>query len=124
MLQIQEVEMREERLRLAMIAGDAEALADLIDDDLVFTGPMGNVMTKQEDLEAHRSRIFRIQRLELFETRLHPVGEMVVATTKASLEATFDCEPASGIFAYTRIWRKVDDAWRVQAGHCSKLSDL
>ncbi|MCJ2186520.1 nuclear transport factor 2 family protein [Novosphingobium beihaiensis] len=111
----------EERLRAAMIAGDVEALDDLIDDDLVFTGPMGNVMTKAEDLEAHRSGAFRIQRLDLFDSRIHPLGEIVIATTKAELEATFGGDAVSGTFAYTRVWRESANGWRVLAGHCSSL---
>lgn len=120
----QDVSASEERLRAAMIAGDVQALSELIDENLVFTGPMGNVMTKEEDLEAHRKRHLQIRRLDLFETALHPVYDIVVTTTKARLEATYIEHPVSGIFAYTRIWRSGEHGWRVVAGHCSRIGDL
>lgn len=124
MQHMQEVEICEERLRVAMIAGDPEALGELIDDGLVFTGPMGNVITKQEDLEAHRNKTLCIRRLDLFETRLHPINQMVLATTKANLEGTFAGTAVSGVFAYTRLWERGDRGWYVRAGHCSRIGDL
>ncbi|RKF22536.1 nuclear transport factor 2 family protein [Altericroceibacterium spongiae] len=124
MNQKQDVLNCEERLRAAMVAGDVETLSELIEDDLVFTGPMGDVTTKTEDLEAHRSRTLQIQQLDLFETALHPVHGFIVAMTKAKLEATYDQHPVSGIFAYTRLWHKGAQGWRVAAGHCSRIGDL
>lgn len=108
-----------------MVAGDVQALSELIDDKLVFTGPMGNVVTKEEDLHAHRSRILQIQRLDLFEAAVHPNLGIVVVTTKAKLEAIYDHHLVSGIFAYTRVWRENGEhGWRVIAGHCSRIADL
>ncbi|MFX4876294.1 nuclear transport factor 2 family protein, partial [Acinetobacter baumannii] len=74
----QGVTATEERLRAAMISEDVQALSELIDENLVFTGPMGKVMTKEEDLEAHRKRRLQIRRRELFETTLHPFHDIVV----------------------------------------------
>ncbi|WP_062224385.1 nuclear transport factor 2 family protein [Aureimonas sp. D3] len=124
MREAQDILACEEKLRTAMIAGDVETLSELIDDDLVFTGPMGNVMTKEEDLEAHRSRVLCIQRLDLFETAFHPLHEIIVVTTKARLEAIYDQNPVSGTFAYTRIWHQDEHGWRISAGHCSRIGDL
>ncbi|MFN8829256.1 MAG: nuclear transport factor 2 family protein [Labrys sp. (in: a-proteobacteria)] len=114
----------EERLRAAMIAGDVATLSDLIEDGLGFTDPMGDVMTKAQDLEAHRSRIFRIRRLDLFDLSLHPLDGLVVATTKAKLEATYGGQPVAGTFAYTRIWREGQGGWRIAVGHCSRIGEL
>jgi hypothetical protein len=124
MHQTQNVLACEDRLRTAMVAGDVSTLSELIEESLVFTGPMGNVLTKAEDLEAHRSRVFRIQRLDLFDTSLHPIHGLIVATTKAKLEATYDQQPVSGTFAYTRVWRDGERGWRIAAGHCSRIGDL
>ncbi len=40
MWEAQDILACEEKLRTAMNAGDVETLSELIDDDLVFTGPM------------------------------------------------------------------------------------
>ena len=49
------IEPSEIALRAAMLASDVEALDALLDDDLVFTVPTGQVISKEED----RPRIAR-----------------------------------------------------------------
>ncbi len=124
MSRTEELERYEQRLREAMLAGAVAELDDLIDDDLVFTGPTGEVLSKAQDLAAHRDGILRITRLDLFESRLHAVGDLVIATTLARLEATYAGHPVSGIFAYTRMWHETTQGWRVAAGQCARLGDL
>lgn len=119
-----EVRDREEAPRLAMLAGDADALAALIDDDLVFTGPTGQVLTKDDDLSAHRTGLLRIERLDLFDTALHGMGAMMLVTTKTNLVGRFGEAPIAGVFAYTRLWSRSGDGWRVRAGHCSQVGVL
>nr|WP_295514702.1 nuclear transport factor 2 family protein [uncultured Pseudomonas sp.] len=124
MPQTREIQACEERLRAAMIASDVPELDELIDDELVFTAPTGEVLSKAQDLRAHRDGILRIARLELFESRLHEVGDLVIATTKARLKATYAGHPVAGVFGYTRVWRESANGWRVVAGHSSRLGDL
>ena len=112
----------EEELRLAMLAGNVDALSELIDDDLAFTDPSGNVLTKADDLAAHRSGALKVERLELFASKLHAVGPMVLVTTKAKLEGRFHETAFSGVFAYTRLWSLSNGRWRIRVGHASMIS--
>ncbi|KVN36646.1 DUF4440 domain-containing protein [Burkholderia pyrrocinia] len=111
----------EEALRAAMLANDVDALADLLDDALVFTGPDGQVLSKDDDLTVHRNRQLRLDRLDLYETQFQRIGEMILTTTKASLAGHFDSMPFDGAFAYTRLWWKTSNRWRVVAGHSAKI---
>ena len=45
----------EARLYTAMLASDVSELDLLISDDLLFTGPTGELATKAMDLELHRT---------------------------------------------------------------------
>ena len=45
----------EERLRAAQLGADVAALDRLLADELLFTGPDGNLGAKAQDLESHRS---------------------------------------------------------------------
>ena len=118
------VKEREEELRLAMLAGDADALSDLINDDLAFTDPSGNVLTKADDLAAHRTGALKVERLELFDSKLHSVGSMVLVTTKAKLEGRFQKTAFSGVFAYTRLWSLSNGRWRIGVGHASMIGPV
>lgn len=45
----------EERLRKAMLIGDVDSLDNLINDNLIFVNHFGQILTKEADIEAHRS---------------------------------------------------------------------
>ncbi|MHA6833099.1 nuclear transport factor 2 family protein [Ralstonia pseudosolanacearum] len=115
------IEKHEEALRAAMLANDVEALTDLLDDALVFTGPDGQVLSKSEDLSMHRDRLLRLDQLDLRETQVHRIGAMILTTTKATLAGHFGSTPFGGAFAYTRLWRQSGEHWRVVAGHAAKI---
>lgn len=111
----------EAALRAAMVANDVETLTELLDDDLVFTGPDGRVLSKEDDLYAHRNRLLRLDRLDLYETQIRCFGEMVVVTTKATLSGHYDSVSFDGTFAYTRLWKRSGLQWRIVAGHAAKI---
>ncbi|RKF38435.1 nuclear transport factor 2 family protein [Paraburkholderia fungorum] len=111
----------EAALRTAMLTNDVEALTELLDDDLVFTGPDGQLLSKEDDLSVHRARLLRLDQLDLYETRIHRIGEMIAVTTKATLSGHFGPTPFDGTFAYTRLWRQSGAYWRIVAGHAAKI---
>ncbi|GAB7538387.1 nuclear transport factor 2 family protein [Burkholderia sp. 22PA0106] len=115
------IERYEVALRDAMLANDVASLSELIDDDLVFTAPDGQVLSKDDDLDAHRARLLRLHRFDIYETRTQRVGELIVTVTKAQLAGHFGTTPIDGQFAYTRLWRAAGPRWRVIAGHASRI---
>jgi ketosteroid isomerase-like protein len=108
-------------LRNAMLANDVEALTELLDDELVFTGPDGQVLSKNDDLSVHRQKLLGLDQLDVYEMQSHRIGEMILTTTKAVLAGHFGSTPFSGSFAYTRLWRQSGARWRIVAGHAAKI---
>ncbi|ACA95817.1 MULTISPECIES: nuclear transport factor 2 family protein [Burkholderia cepacia complex] len=115
------IEPSETALRAAMLANDVEALDALLDDDLVFTVPTGQVISKEDDLAAHRAKLLRLDTLDVIEMRASAVDEMILTTTRAALAGRFDGAAFAGTFAYTRLWRRSGAHWRVVAGHASQV---
>ncbi|MBR8071423.1 nuclear transport factor 2 family protein [Burkholderia cenocepacia] len=115
------IEPSETALRAAMLANDVEALDALLDDDLVFTVPTGQVISKEDDLVAHRAKLLRLDTLDVIEMRASAVDEMILTTTRAALAGRFDGAAFTGTFAYTRLWRRSGAHWRVVAGHASQV---
>jgi ketosteroid isomerase-like protein len=109
----------EERLRRAMLAGDTVALDALIADDLIFVDHAGRRLTKAMDLEAHRSGLLAIARLDLSETEVRILGGVAVVVTRAALAGRYAGADFAGDFHYTRLWHLGDGRWRVAAAHCS-----
>ena len=59
-----EIVALEAELRAAQLAADAAALDRLIADELLFTGPDGQLGTKAQDLDAYRSGIVQFREHE------------------------------------------------------------
>jgi len=118
-----EIVALESRLRAAQLAADVAALDALIADELLFTGPDGQLGTKQQDLEAHRSGIVRFRAHEPEELRIRRVGPNVaVAALRTRLEVEVGGTLVGGTYRYTRVWAREDGGpWRVAGGHVSEV---
>jgi ketosteroid isomerase-like protein len=121
-----EIVALESRLRAAQLAADVAALDALIADELLFTGPDGQLGTKQQDLEAHRSGIVRFRAHEPEELRIRRVGPNVaVAALRTRLEVEVGGTLVGGTYRYTRVWAREDGGpWRVAGGHVSEVPSL
>jgi len=114
----------EEALRTAMLTADVDALDRLIDDDLLFLAPNGDLARKEEDLENYRSKAQTITRHEPRSLTIALFGEDIgVATVVVDLEGTFRGNAFAGAFRYIRTWRRSEaGAWRIIAGAVSATS--
>ena len=119
-----EIVALEATLRGAQLAADVSTLASLISDDLLFTGPDGQLGTKAQDLEAHGSGVVRFRSHVPEELRVRRVGADVVLTAlRARLEVEVAGNLARGTYRYTRVWaREGDGQWRVVGGHVSAVA--
>ncbi len=117
----QEVRDAEEQLRQAMLANDVEALRRLLHDDLTFTGPDGDIVQKDDDLDAHAKKRLRLSGLVLEGLEVKVAGPVAHTQVKAMLTGTYDGAPASGPYKYTRSWKKHDGRWQVIAGRVTPL---
>jgi ketosteroid isomerase-like protein len=120
-----EIAALEATMRSAQLNGDTDALDQLIDEDLLFTGPDGTVGTKAQDLDAHRSGVVRFRSHQPEELRIRRLGDDVaIANLRARLSVEVAGKLVSGTFRYTRIWaRGRAGQWRVVGGHVSELSE-
>ncbi|OUR93530.1 hypothetical protein A9Q84_18845 [Halobacteriovorax marinus] len=118
----EEVINKEEELRLAMLNSDLSKLDELIDDNLIFTLPMGDVATKKMDLAAHRSGIQNLTELSCIKREVRVFSDFVIVACKMLLEGTYSNQKIDGEYAYTRIWSQVDGGWKVVGGQVAKIS--
>lgn len=119
-----EIVALEAELRTAQLLADVPALARLISDDLLFTGPDGRLGTKSQDLEAHGSGVVRFRSHVPEELRMRRVGpDVVVTALRARLGVEVAGTLVGGTYRYTRVWaRERDGQWRVVGGHVSEVA--
>jgi ketosteroid isomerase-like protein len=109
----------EEKLRKAMVDGDVESLVELIADDLIFVNHFGQILTKEADLEAHRSGLLKFSDIKFLDQRVILLENSAVAITRAMLAGTVGGEPIEDEMCYTRVWRMDKNKLIVISGHCS-----
>lgn len=118
----EEIINKEEELRLAMLNSDVPKLDELIDDNLIFTLPMGNVATKEMDLAAHRSGIQKLTALNCIEREVRVFSDFVIVACKMLLEGTYSNQKINGKYAYTRFWTQADGSWKVVGGQVALIN--
>ena len=117
-----EIVVLEGELRKAQLAADVEALDRLIDEDLLFTGPTGELATKADDLAAHGSGVVRFREHEFKDVQVRKVGaDVAVVALLARLVVDVHGATHRGTFRYTRVWHRRDGRWRIVAGHVSEI---
>ena len=119
-----EIVQLEARIRAAQLSADVAALDELIDDDLLFTGPDGTLGTKAQDLAAHGSGVVRFQEHTPTELRIRRVGsDVAIVALRADLAVAVAGTVTRGAYRYTRVWaRDAMGQWRVAGGHVSAVT--
>ena len=118
----EEIVALESRIRRAQLDADVAALDALISNDLLFTGPDGQVGTKAQDLDAHRSGVVRFREHEPEELRVRRVGASVaVVALRARLAVEVAGTLIRGTHRYTRVWALENGEWRVVGGHVAAV---
>lgn len=116
-----EIVRLEAQLRRAQLDADVATLDRLISDDLLFTGPDGQLGTKAQDLAAHDAGVVRFRAHEPEELRVRRVGsDVAVVALRVQLAVEVGGTLVRGTYRYTRIWAREADAWRVVGGHVSE----
>src|SRR4051812_43824339 len=94
----------EERLRQAMMNNDVGVLDELLAPDLLFTGHLGQLASKADDLAAHRARLLRLEKSEPSERHMQIYADFAVVSVLMHLVGTYAGEPIDQRMRYTRVW--------------------
>ena len=109
----------EEQLKTAMLNSDVGALDRLLAPELIFTNYLGHLLSKEDDLEAHRSGLLQVKDLTASEQHLRLYENLAVVSVRMRLSGTYGGRPADGDFRFTRVWCAAPDkdSWHVVAAH-------
>ncbi|MGB3199916.1 MAG: nuclear transport factor 2 family protein [Nodosilinea sp.] len=112
----------ETRLYTAMSTSDISELDILIADDLLFTGPTGELATKAMDLDLHRTGGTQFHELVPKELEIRVWSEhFALASAKLFLNGTYLGNAFSGDFRYMRVWRRGKSGWQIVCGSVSAM---
>ena len=113
----------EERLRQAMLTSDVAELDALIAPELLFTSYLGQLITKQQDLEMHRSRVLQLTELTPSDPHIQLHDRFAVVSVQMHLVGSYDGTPIDQHIRFTRVWAISSvGVWQIVAGHASLIA--
>lgn len=111
----------EERLITAMKESNILMLDALLAEDLIFTGHTGQMFTKADDLDAHRSGNIEIFEINASEQVIIPMGNIAVVSVLMEISGSFFGNTEVGFFRFTRVWKEAGEGMQVVAAHATQV---
>lgn len=116
LLQKEIILVKEQEILKAMEKSDLKKMQELIHDDLIFTIPNGQIITKEMDLETYSSGNMKIDKIEAEDPIVKFVGDNAMVSVIVKMTGSFLQQPFNGKFRVLRIWKEIGKEWKIIAG--------
>jgi ketosteroid isomerase-like protein len=112
-----------EQLRIqATRENDADVLAPLLHEQLIYVNSIGAVFDKNRYLKSIRSHSLTYDRdFDVRETEVRVLDDVIILAGMMLGHSRLDGEQQVFHFPCIGVWRKDPDQWRVRAGHCGQV---
>lgn len=112
----EQISQCEKNLLKAIKAHDIDALDVMLHDDLLFNTPDGKTVTKQMDLELHRSGAMVVNSIESSDEIISVIGDTAVVSIMIETSGKILDQVLKGKFRYIRVWKLFGETWKVIGG--------
>jgi hypothetical protein len=117
-----QIETLEARLIEAMKTSNVAELDVLLADNLVFTNQNGHLVSKEDDLNAHRSGEMEIYTLETSAQIIEVLDDATaVVSVIKDMSLNYSGHTTIGIYRFTRVWHNNGANWQIVAVHSSQV---
>ena len=116
------IELENRRVE-AMTKQDAEALDEILADDLSYTHSSARIETKSEFIASLTSGRTKYQSLVRDDVKVSHYGDTVVATGRAKFHVNANGKDIKFQVRFTDVYAKRDDVWRMVAWQSTKFPD-
>jgi hypothetical protein len=106
----------ENRLLEALKTGDIKVLDELIHDNLIFNIPTGQTITKAMDIDNYRSGIMTVSEILATDQIIKSIDDISTVAVTLYLKAKYGDQIVDGKFRYLRVWKLIENSWKVIAG--------
>jgi uncharacterized protein (TIGR02246 family) len=93
---------------------DADALAELLIDDVAVIGPLGFILDRQQYLEPRRAGVLKLEAHSWDEVSVRDYGTTAIAVGIVTQQSTYQGQPApqaSGRFRVTQVAVQQEGRW-------------
>ncbi len=123
MITKKDVSDAENQLFLAQLASDVDALDQLLYDDLLAVSPTGQTLTKEMDLNAHRSKAMIIEEASTEIDDIKIIQDTALTIVTMSAKGKLMGTPLEGKFRYFRVWKYIDGTLKVVGASFMQLPE-
>lgn len=109
----EDVSEAENQLFQAQLTSNVDALDQLLYDNLIAVAPTGQTLTKEMDLDAHRSKAMIIEEASTEIDNIRIIGDTALSIVTMTAKGKVMGAPLEGKFRYFRVWKYVDDKLKV-----------
>lgn len=121
-LQSQIIEL-EEQLRQAMLHSNVAELDALIAPELLFTNHLGQIISKQEDLDAYHSGKFKFAEITPSNRQIQLNHGFTVVSVLMHIVGSYQGTPVEQDIRFTRVWAiSTTGSIQIIAGHTSEIA--
>ncbi|WP_420575026.1 nuclear transport factor 2 family protein [Kordia sp.] len=113
----------EKTLLNAMKDCDVNKLDELLHEELLFTIPNGETITKAMDLETYRLGNMTIDEITSSDQKINVIQDNAIVSVIIEMKGKFFDYPLDGKYKIIRIWKLVDNKLKVIAGSSIKLEE-
>ena len=113
----------ENELLNAMKNSDVKKLDELLHETLLYNIPNGQTITKAIDLETYGSGNMKIDDIKSSEQKINLIGDNAIVSVVIDMRGTYFDYILDGKYKIIRIWKSVNNKWKVIAGSSIKLEE-
>jgi hypothetical protein len=111
----------ENHLIEAMQISDIDTLDQLLHDDLLFIAPNGQTITKEMDLDSHKSGAMIIEHIIPTIEFINIIDDIAIVTIVMDTKGKMFEQPIQGNFRYIRVWKLFENKLKVIGGSCIQI---
>ena len=117
------IQVHEQRI-LALLEGDLQSLGRCVSDDLIFTTPHGNLLTKTDVFDKIKNGEMDVRHMRVNDLYLRKNGDTAVITYRCETAYTDNNVMVDGTVRSTTVYIFRDNRWQLIAAHQSTLGTL
>ncbi len=103
----------ERRFNAALLKKDDVVITELLADDLVHISFEGQAAGKTEYLAFFKQDVWRYLKYEPTNVAVKILGNVAVVTGRVDRTIVINNKETTGAFAYTNVWSRAGDRWRL-----------
>jgi hypothetical protein len=112
----------EEKLLDGFKRTDLNTLDLLFADGMLFHDQYGNVLDKEMDMEAYRSGMIKINKINVSKREIRVFESIVIVSASLFIKGSYSNILLNGKYQWLRVWGKVSEDWKVISASCTSIS--